>query len=189
LRKAVTSWFLGLGDSTDNKRHAYFIAALEQICETLEWKTNQPSKPDAKQPPPTSKAQSDDADADRFLNKFAVLTVEEPQDTAAQTQPTPAESKKIVNVTVVEEDDNVAADSYLSQLFFKTLCLLQDLSHMRIFISMTWSEYRDKKIDLMNAAVVTDSALQLARDLVQEVEADWRTYGIMSRILSITSLF
>ncbi|RLL99449.1 hypothetical protein CFD26_104363 [Aspergillus turcosus] len=175
LRKAVTSWFLGQGDSIDNKRHAHFITALEQICETLEWKTNQPSKPDTKQPPPTSEAQIDDADADRFLNKFAVLTVEEPQDTAAQTQPTPAESKKVVKVTVVEEDDNEAADSYLNQLFFKTLCLLRDLNNMRKFISITWSEYRDKKIDLMNAAVVTDSALQLARDLVQEVEADWRT--------------
>ena len=85
LRKAVTSWFLGQGNSTGNKPHAHFITALEQICETLEWKTNQPSKPDAKQPPPTSEAQSDDADADRFLNKFAALTVEEPQDTAAQT--------------------------------------------------------------------------------------------------------
>ncbi|EER45167.1 conserved hypothetical protein [Histoplasma capsulatum H143] len=143
LRKSVTSWFLGQGDSTNNERHAHFITVLEQICETLEWKTNQPSKRDAQQPPPTSEAQSDVSDADRFLNKFAVLTVEEPQDTAAQTQSTPAESKKIVNVTVVEEDDNEA--------------------------------YRDNKIDLMNAAVVTDSALQLARDLVQEVEADWRT--------------
>ncbi|KAG5298448.1 hypothetical protein I7I48_07896 [Histoplasma ohiense] len=175
LRKSVTSWFLGQGDSADNKRHAHFITVLEQICETLEWKTNQPSKRDARQPPPTSEAQSDDADADRFLNKFAVLTVEEPQDTAAQTQSTPAESKKIVSVTVVEEDDNEAVDSYFGPLFFKTFCLLQDLNNMRTFISMTWSEYRDKKIDLMNAAVVTDSALQLARDLVQEVEADWRT--------------
>ncbi|KAL4975522.1 hypothetical protein BDW66DRAFT_66179 [Aspergillus desertorum] len=175
LRKAVTSWFLGQGDSTNNKRHAHFITALEQICETLEWKTNQPSKPDAKQPPPTSEAQSDDANADRFLNKFAVLTVEEPQNTA-QTQATPAEeSKKLVKVTVVEDDDDEAADSYVGHLFFKTLCLLQDLKNMRIFISITWSEYRDKKIDLMNAAVVTDSALQLARDLVEEVEADWRT--------------
>ncbi|KAJ6103808.1 hypothetical protein N7486_004030 [Penicillium sp. IBT 16267x] len=158
-----------------NKGPAHFITALEQICETLEWKTNQPSKPDAKQPPLNSEAQSDDSEADRFLNNFAVLTVEEPQDTDAQTQPAPAESKKIVKVTVVEEDDNETADSYLSQLFFKTLCLLQDLNNMRIFISKTWSEYRDKKIDLMNAAVVTDSALQLARDLVQQVEADWRT--------------
>lgn len=175
LRKAVTSWFLGQGDSTHNNRHAHFITVLEQICETLEWKTNQPSKPDAQQPPPTSEAQGDKADDDRFLNKFAVLTVGEPQDTAVQTQTTPAESKKMVKVTVVEEDNHDAEESYLTQLFFKTLCLLQDLNNMRTFISMTWSEYRDKKIDLMNAAVVTDSALQLARDLVQEVEADWRT--------------
>jgi hypothetical protein len=177
LRKAVTSWFLGKGSSTDNKRHAHFITTLETICETLEWKTNQPLKPDAKQPPPNSETQSDDAEADRFLNKFAVLNVEEPQDTATQTQPASAESKKIVKVTVEEEEeeDSEAADPYLSQLFFKTLCLFQDLNNMRVFISMTWSEYRDKKIDLMNAAVVTDSALRLAKDLVQEVDADWRT--------------
>ncbi|KAL3481566.1 hypothetical protein BJX99DRAFT_218513 [Aspergillus californicus] len=172
LRKAVTSWFLGQGDSAANKSHAHFITALEQICETLEWKVNQASRPDAKKPP-TSEEQRDDADAATCLNKFAILTVEEPQDTA-QAQPTPAESKKTVKVTVVEEDDNEAADSYLGILFFKTLCLLQDLNNIRKFLSVTWSEYRDGKIDLMNAAVVTDSALQLARDLVKDVEADWR---------------
>ncbi|KAJ5551508.1 hypothetical protein N7461_006206 [Penicillium sp. DV-2018c] len=174
LRKAVTSWFLGQGDSANNKRHAHFITVLEQICDNLEWKTNQPSKPDAKQPPPTSEAESDDPNGDRFLNKFAVLTVEKPRETT-ETQPPPAESKKIVKVDVVEEEEIEAADSYLGQLFFKTLCLLQDLNNMRTFISITWTEYRDKKIDLMNAAVVTDSALKLAQDLVQEVEADWRT--------------
>ncbi|KAL5340459.1 hypothetical protein BJX70DRAFT_361012 [Aspergillus crustosus] len=172
LRKSVTSWFLGQGDSAGNKRHAHFITALEQICETLEWKVNQASKTDAKKPTPSSKDQSDEADTDMFVNTFAVLTVEEPQDTA-QAQPTPA-SKTIVKVAVVEEDDNEAADSDLGQLVFKTFCLLQDLNNMRTFLSNTWSEYRDGKIDLMNAAVVTDSALQLAQDLVKEVEAGWR---------------
>ncbi|GKZ73355.1 hypothetical protein AnigIFM60653_001992 [Aspergillus niger] len=174
LRKTVTSWFLGRGDIANNKRHAHFITALEQICENLEWKTTVPSKPDAKQPQSAPEAHDDDADADRFLNKFAVLTVEEPED-IPETKSAPAESKKskkIVKVTVVE-DDNEAADSYLGHLFFKTLCLLQDLENMRKFISITWSECRDRKIDLMNAAVVTDSALQLAQDMVKEVEADW----------------
>ena len=171
LRKTVTSWFLGRGDIANNKRHAHFITALEPICENLEWKTTVPSKPDAKQPQSAPEAHDDDADADRFLNKFAVLTVEEPED-IPETKSAPAESKKIVKVTVVE-DDNEAADSYLGHLFFKTLCLLQDLENMRKFISITWSECRDRKIDLMNAAVVTDSALQLAQDMVKEVEADW----------------
>ncbi|KAJ5748951.1 uncharacterized protein N7511_010647 [Penicillium nucicola] len=174
LRKAVTSWFLGQGGSEKNKRHAHFITVLEQICDNLEWKTDLPSKPDAKQPPPTSEAQGDDANGDRILNRFAVLTVEEPQETT-ETQPAPAESKKIVKVNVIVEEGNEPSDAYLGPLFFKTLCLFQDLNNIRKFISITWSEYRDKKIDLMNAAVVTDSALQLARDLAQEVEADWRT--------------
>jgi hypothetical protein len=177
LRKTVTSWFLGQGDSASDKRHAHFITALEKICETLEWKLNQTgSKPDTrKSPQPTTvDEQSDDAEAAAFLNKFAVLTVEEPQDTAAPTQPTTAGSKTLVKVKVVEEDENQAADLYLGHLFFKTLCLLQDLQNMRNFLSITWAEYRDGKIDLMNAAVVTDSALQLARDLIKDLEADWR---------------
>ncbi|KAJ6041579.1 hypothetical protein N7460_006969 [Penicillium canescens] len=33
----------------------------------------------------------------------------------------------------------------------------------------TWTEYRDKKIDPVDAAVVTDNAAKLARDLVLEV--------------------
>ncbi|KAL4883353.1 hypothetical protein BJY04DRAFT_216652 [Aspergillus karnatakaensis] len=176
LRKSITAWFLGQGDSADNKRHAHFITVLEQICETLEWKVKQASKPDVKEPPTPISAndQSDDADADTdtFLNKFAVLTVEEPQDDG-QAQPAAVGNRKIAKVTVVEEDDNEAADPYLGHLFFKTYCLLQDLNYMRKFLSNTWSEYRDGKIDLMNAAVVSDSALQLARDLVKDVEADW----------------
>ncbi|PWY91650.1 hypothetical protein BO94DRAFT_555459 [Aspergillus sclerotioniger CBS 115572] len=158
------------GDSANNKRHAHFITALEQICETLEWKTNQP----AAKTPSTLETQNDDTEAEKFVNRFAVLTVEEPQDTA-QTQPTLVESKKIVKVTVDEGDENEVSDPYLGHLFFKTLCLLQYLNNMRRFISVTWADYRDKKIDLMNASVVTDSALQLAQDLVKEVEADWRT--------------
>lgn len=173
LRESVTSWFLGQGDSKNNERHAHFIIALARVCETLEWKTSQTPKPEAKQSSPATEAQGEDAVSDKFLNKFAVLTVEDPQDTA-ESRPAPAESKKIVKVNVDEEDHEEAADSYLSQLFFKTLCLFQDLNNMRTFLSITWSEYRDKKIDLMNAAVVTDSALQLAQHLVQEVEAEWR---------------
>ncbi|KAJ5326011.1 hypothetical protein MYU51_000845 [Penicillium brevicompactum] len=174
LRRAVTTWFLGQGDSANNKRHSYFINVLEKICDDLEWKTDQSSNPDVKKPQ-ASEAENDDANDDRFLNRFAVLTVEEPQETT-QTKPASVELKKIVKVDVDEEDANndEEEDSYLSQLFFKSLCLLQDLNNIRTFISITWAEYRDKKIDLMNAAVVTDSALKLARDLVQEVEADWQ---------------
>jgi hypothetical protein len=177
LRKHVTSWFLGQGDTENNKKHAHFISALEKVCETLEWKVKKPSNPDTENPSPTSEAGDGNADLDMFLNKFAVLTVEEPQEPQEpqEGQRKSPESKQVVKVELVENDEDEETDSYFSLIFFKTYCLFQDLRNMRAFISHTWSEYRDKKIDLMNAAVVTDSALQLARDLVQEVVDDWST--------------
>lgn len=124
LRKAVTSWFLGQGDSENNKRHGHFITVLEKICETLEWKTNQHSKPDAKQSTSTFEAEGDDAHAGESLNRFAVLTVETPPE-YAQTEPAPAGSKKLVKVDIDEEDDQT--ESYLGHSYFKAISMLRDL--------------------------------------------------------------
>ncbi|KAE8371592.1 hypothetical protein BDV26DRAFT_275762 [Aspergillus bertholletiae] len=172
LRKHVTSWFLGRDNTGANERHIHFITALERVCETLEWKTDKSSNHDASQPPRTSSTDDGDVGHDISLNKFAVLTVEEPQE-PQQAHGTPPESQKVIKVELVEDDEDEDADSYYGHTFFKAFCLFQDLHNLRAFISHTWSEYRDKKIDLMNAALVTDSALQLARDLVQGMEEDW----------------
>ena len=172
LRKQVTSWFLGKGDTDNDKRHSHFITTLEKVCETLEWTTEKSSTPGAQRPPPSSDNKEDAADIGVFLNKFAVLTVEEPQ-MSQQKQGVSPESQQIVKVDLAEEEQDGEINSLFGHSFFKALCLFRDLSNMRAFISNTWSEYRDKKIDLMNAALVTDGALQLARDLVQEVMDDW----------------
>ena len=173
LRKSVTSWFLGKGNTEETKRHAHFISVLEGICEILEWKTTKSSDSDTRQ---SSATETDDVekDMDLFLNKFAVLTVEEPTDSQEPHQ-TPSQPKTLVKVETLENEDagEEAKKASRAHFVFKTFCMFQDLHAMRAFISRTWAEYRDKEIDLMNAAVVTDSALQLAKDLVQEVLADW----------------
>lgn len=181
LRRQVTSWFLGQGDSENNKRHEHFISALEKVCETLEWKICESANKDAGKQPAEDHYDESDADLDMFLNRFAVLTVEEPQESEL-SQPASPESQQIVKVELVEneEEEQDATEAGLAYMFFKTLCLFRDLHNMRAFISQTWSEYRDKKIDLMNASVVTDGALQLARDLVQEVMDDYDSYGTPS---------
>ncbi|KAE8150660.1 hypothetical protein BDV25DRAFT_154053 [Aspergillus avenaceus] len=179
LRKDVTSWFLGQGDTESNIRHAHFVSALERICDTLEWRTNESVNPHTRNPPPPSETPDDDADLDMFMNKFAVLTVEEPSIEEREESPkkfkTSSELQKVVKVELAENDEDGATESYFGPMFFKAFCLFQDLHTMRAFISRTWSEYRDKKIDLMNAALVTDCALQLARDMAQEVEGGWET--------------
>ncbi|KAJ5720654.1 uncharacterized protein N7483_008588 [Penicillium malachiteum] len=174
LRKHVTSWFLGKGDTEENERHAHFVSALERVCETLEWKASKFPKPDAKQPRQTADSKDHDADIGTFLNRFAVLTVEEPSEahTSEQEQIVTSKPQKVVKVELMENDED-EAENYEDYVFFKALCLFQDLQNMRGFISDTWSEYRDKKIDLMNAALVTDGALKLAKSLVQEVLEAW----------------
>lgn len=181
LRRQVTSWFLGQGDSENNKRHEHFISALEKVCETLEWKISESAGKDGRKQTAEADYDGEDANLDMFLNRFAVLTVEEPQGWEPNRH-APPESQQIVKVELVEnkEEEKDGEDAVLASMLFKTFCLFRDLHVMRAFISQTWSEYRDKKIDLMNAAVVTDSALQLACDLVQEVMDDYDSYGTPS---------
>ncbi|KAF1345901.1 hypothetical protein BDV97DRAFT_405442 [Delphinella strobiligena] len=168
-RKDVTSWFAGQGNLQGDRKHAHFISVLEEICETLEWKTTKPSKQYDDQPLPKFEGGHTKTDIEASLNKFAALTVEEPQDVSD----IPLKSDKIMKVEVVEEDVDEGEDVYLSHLFFQAYCLFQDLHNMRAYISQIWSEYRDNKIDAMTAAVVTDNALQLARDLVDDMLAGW----------------
>lgn len=53
-RKKISSWFMGQDYSVEDATHAYFITALEQICDDLERKTSQPTQPGYKKPEPTS---------------------------------------------------------------------------------------------------------------------------------------
>lgn len=153
------------GDSASNKTQAHFVSTLEEICETLEWKKTPASTKRTEKTPETVQ----DADIDSYLNRFAVLTVEEPQETADK----PAVSKQTVKVELIETDGTDEKEDHLSLRFFKAYCSFQDLHQMRAFISQTWSEYRDGKIDLMNASVVTDTALQCARDITDELLESW----------------
>ncbi|KAJ5702019.1 hypothetical protein N7488_009567 [Penicillium malachiteum] len=172
LRKEVTSWFLKKGDTEDNERHVHFVSALERVCETLESNASKSFKSDARQPSQASDSKDEDEDLSPFSNKFASLTVEEPKETHTSEQKHVPKSQKIVEVDVVEND--VSDEEYSSELmFYKALFLFQDLQNMRKFISDTWLEYRDKKIDLMNAALVTDGVSNLAKILIQEVVEAW----------------
>ncbi|RMZ78855.1 hypothetical protein DV738_g3704, partial [Chaetothyriales sp. CBS 135597] len=164
LRKAITSYFIGKGSSASNRRHAYFIEVLEEICKSLSSDDGAGTLLSGKE--------DDNADDPAWLNRFASLTVEAAEDTTE----TVSEGRELVKVVAVEEDE--AADPgdqdarFLSHAFFRVFCLFHDLEKWRNFLSQTWTEYSDRKIDLMTASIITDSALQLAEELIQETVAD-----------------
>ncbi|TLD03393.1 uncharacterized protein PgNI_12321 [Pyricularia grisea] len=170
LHNNVTLWFLGWDRDAVDKRHAHFIQVLEEICELLSWETTPSSgststaHPDKK---PTGIVEDHDSSAPAWVNRLASLVVEDAEDELAASTTT-----SVVQLEVVENDAEEPDDDFLSQSFFRILCLLHDLSNWRRFLSDTWTEYSCSKVDLATAAVVTDTALQLARDLVQDVLED-----------------
>ncbi|KAI7787411.1 hypothetical protein LA080_016486 [Diaporthe eres] len=176
LRKHATLWFLGNGNSASNKRHAHFVQVLEEICESLEWRTNDPSTKGSSDPSsatatPANGKTDADAAGQAWINQFAVLSVEEPEDILEQSD----SSKQLARVEVVQEDDVDHKDPeqiHLSHAYFRAFCLFRDLHNMRDFMLQTWEEYRDNKLDLMTASVVTDTALQLARAAIEELVQD-----------------
>ncbi|KZZ92551.1 hypothetical protein AAL_06177 [Moelleriella libera RCEF 2490] len=155
LRKSVTALFLHGGSSDSNKRHAHFVEVLEDICQTLE-------RGRAAEAPPSAHS-----DVETWVNRFAVLTVQEGDDDV-KTGP---DRRAMVPVEAAEDEDNDdgAGDDCSSHQYFRMLCLFRDLRTWRSFISETWKEYGEFKIDLMSATIVTETALQLARELIQEV--------------------
>lgn len=83
LRKHATLWFLGKGNSASNKRHAHFVQVLEEICESLEWRTNDPppkgssDTSSAAATPANGKTDAKGA-GEAWINQFSALIVEEP---------------------------------------------------------------------------------------------------------------
>ena len=168
-RKRCAAWFLGQTESMlENRTHAHFISVMEEVCELLERKARKSLDDSMLQPQIASKSEDDQSVGMWLNNQFAALAVEEPRE-LQETQP---QARQIVEYEIEEYDDD-EEEIFLSQMFFNAFCLFEDLHNMRAFIAQTWSEYRDGKIDLMNAAVVTDTALQLAKQLVQELVANW----------------
>lgn len=172
LRRDVTSHLWGQGNAASNMRHAHFSQVLDDICDALEPRAGAAApdrNPDGKTSSPIVRDR--DGDAQAWLNRFAALTVEELEGVPESL----SGAGEIVKVEVVEEDDATSSSTgaLTPQAFLRLLCLFHDLQNWRAFISETWREYRDLKIDLMTASIVTDGALQLARELVDEVVDSW----------------
>ncbi|CAI7666966.1 unnamed protein product [Penicillium pancosmium] len=183
---ASLTWFLEQGMSKQNNRYVNFISALEAICETLERKTANPPSQNAQQShsPLGTEAEAREADVDLFLSRFSVLTVEEQQESQEQGQSISPVSQNLVKVELGEHDGWEATEPDSDQVF-KVFSLFHDFRNMREFISNIWLGYREKKIDHINAAIVTDSALQLAQDLAKELEYKQDALGTTNKSLQL----
>jgi hypothetical protein len=122
--------------------HRYFVSVLEQVLKIL-----------APSPVPGTDEGQAVPGAD-ISNMFAALTVEEPtlnKDTAG-----PTASKKKTRKQPSQEYE--IEDSSTDDFMLAVLGFLEDYAKIELFVMETWMHYRDGRVNLMAASVVTDTA-------------------------------
>lgn len=140
---------------------------MDEVCEILESRTQRETTNTS---PSDSNSDPEEAAFGSLSNKFSVLEVEEPISWEASSESKPGRKQKTVRY---ELDETKEQDGeYPSLMIFEIFCLFDDLHKMREFLSQVWIEYRNDEISLSNAAVVTDTAVRLAKQLIEEVARD-----------------
>ena len=66
------------------------------------------------------------------------------------------------DVDVFDDTEN-AETAKREEAIFAAFCLFEDLRKLRNFVKQIWQDYKERKIDLISAAVTTNTAIDIAR--------------------------
>ncbi|KAK4199186.1 hypothetical protein QBC40DRAFT_307683 [Triangularia verruculosa] len=185
-----------------DEKHRFFVGVLEKVRDTLKplfWqstsiRTGLEETEDLTQALPSVKASTPVASTNPFeiLNAYDLpevnLSAEEP---AADGQPVVQESKPQPILDVLEyeaESFNSEADRFL--IF---LTLARDVHAIREQVKKLWKAYHNRELSLTSVAVATNTAVDVARSIEEEVsilfKPDGYTTGMLGKLaLSISAL-
>jgi hypothetical protein len=161
-RKRSQDYFDQLTEGKDKGKdgHAHFIEVLQDVLQKLEPLCREDCMPEAIPKTSESKTRKENA-----TNIFENLTVEEPSNPPLQPQIPQADQ---LNTPITFEDDS-SGDS--STILFAVYCLFQDVTNVRTFLQDLWRNKKAGKVDLITAAITTNTAI----DLVKRLEEEFRT--------------
>lgn len=143
-------------DARSDQKHGYFVGVLEAVRKVLK-------------PGMTDAAKTSTGDVTQSLGgKFAALSVEEPSSAfieafrnASEDRPKP------------RDDDPISYEAEpqtsLEDVMFAFIALADDLKRIRSRIKWIWSNHRNGTFDIAIAAVSTNTAITLARGLIEEL--------------------
>ncbi|KAK5125541.1 hypothetical protein LTR85_000652 [Meristemomyces frigidus] len=109
-------------------------------------------------------------------NMFEALTVEETLEVAEANEPAPATDANQYELQTTGED-----------IVFAILSFFKDVNEVREYLQGVWTDYRQGKVDVMSAAVTTDTAFVLlehsSQDIAEAIPGE-ATYPGMVAILT-----
>ncbi|KAK3401902.1 hypothetical protein B0T20DRAFT_126224 [Sordaria brevicollis] len=154
----------GAGPKTkDDLKHRHFVEVLKKVREAL-------------LPRMSSRAASSTgpkaSTSDELSNRFSGLAVEEPSqaflDAPDVERPTqPAEDKTVYEAERLAEFEE-ALTAYTM--------MMNDLARIRATIRWIWENYQKGLFDIAAAAVATDTAIALARGIIDEAEPSFKNF-------------
>lgn len=176
LRSRCSSWFkakLGGEDKIQqDAAHAHFIQALEEILEALEATSHvkpaqAPATASSSSPAVPNGGPAANGDAASVLgSRFAGLEVEDDEsDGGTEAPPLTRGTSAAPSIHAFDVDDGL--DDFEEKLF-QIYCLFEDPEKIRDFLKQTWKDYVDNKIDIMAASIITNAAIDLAREQCDE---------------------
>ncbi|KAM6523044.1 hypothetical protein FSOLCH5_003669 [Fusarium solani] len=172
-------------DPKSDEKHGYFVGVLEAVREAL-----RPGMTSTTATVAVDAAIDASNDASRDATKdlgsrFAALSVDEPSQAfldafrnALHERPKP------------RDDDHVSYEAEpqtsLEDVLFAITALINDLNRIRSRIEWIWSNHCDGRFDLAAAAVATNTAISIARGLIEEVapllnKQDGGAWGVLNK--------
>jgi hypothetical protein len=158
-RKKCTAYFESItkDDSDDekvrgNESHAYFTKLMEDVLRIL-----QPHFTSFTTPNNTNEQTSGSLLQD-LQNRFAQLELEEPEEIDDETIVEAPISNQLAVYELKATDQNAVAE----EKAFAYYCLFSDLEKLRSHLKAVWTDYKAERTDIITAAVVTNTAFQLA---------------------------
>lgn len=161
-----------LSDSNDSQdvsadsTHSYFVGVLEKVREVLAPRFSPVTRDEARPLSPPSPV-------GEVGGRFAGLSVEEP-------------SKEFLSAPDIErptptKDDEATYAAEPQQDWFEVLfaydLMMRDLSTIRAQIDWIWRTHRDDGLELVAAAIATNTACDLARNLMGDMEPMFKARG------------
>ncbi|KAI8300892.1 hypothetical protein K4K61_009389 [Colletotrichum sp. SAR11_59] len=150
------------------KSHSFFVGILEQVRESL-----RPRMPTATAAWAES---SSSPSADALVNAFESLKVYEPSDDFLKAPDIKRPEAEKATDKVVYEAEGAAYSDFEDAMFAYSV-MLEDLRKIRAQILFIWQNYRDGAFDVATAAIATNTAIELAHNVAEEVIPLFRSHG------------
>ena len=165
-RRKSTAWFQeNSSESQSNSTHTYFADVLEKalriVCSQL---------PDPTPPPRENKTSTN-------LNKsnyFASLALSDDAEDDAGAKATPTTTSEATRYVLKTPDDSEQVEA---EKRFATSCMFDDLNRIEEHVQGEWVAYSAGEIDLITVPLVTNSAIDIARQIVEDLQRVYPDLG------------